>query len=122
MRRLVEEFGEKRAAEILGNTAPPARRKQQPTSVGVKPKARGIGWADQKGTGGGPAADWKNRPRREDEKPRVRLLRVTIKQGRRCADCRVLVPKDDDIMRLTWFSRQAWYCPPCGAKEVKRNG
>lgn len=118
--RLEAEFGPKRAAEILGDTTPPARRRQVPDHVGRRPK-RTPSWSD-KDAGSPKGVDWKNAKDGADERPsRINLLTARGKMVVRCHTCQTVVERGNEFLRFSYRGNQRDYCPPCGAAEARKH-
>lgn len=120
-RELVAAFGEKRAAEIMGDTTPPARRKPVPTRVGVPDKP--LPALTRSGPTGNPGwRELRDLDVLQGVRNPVKGVRIrTMAKARKCAGCsNEIVPGEEAmyVMRVGGINR--WYCMACGHREVAR--
>jgi hypothetical protein len=121
MRRLIEEFGEKRAREIMGDTRPVQRRKPVPEIVGAK--ERRLPALTRSGPTGNPG--WRElRDLDElDGRPpnRVTGVRIaTFRTAGRCTGCAGEIVIGAEAMQIERLASKRWYCVACGQREVER--
>jgi hypothetical protein len=119
-RRLEAEFGVARAAQILGDTTPPVRRRPVPMSVGRRPR-KGPAIDDRDRTVRGPSLlDYKARNRQLGIVDAVIRITVPVARSRRhCRECQTWIEAGEQFVRAHREAGVRDYCGPCGARVAR---
>lgn len=121
MRRLIDEFGEKRAREIMGDTRPVERRKPVPSHVGVKDKPLPALTRSGGPTGNPGWQELRDLDKLNDRKNPVQRVQIqTFRKAGKCHGCGSEIVAGTEAMRVIRVSTSRWFCMACGTEEARR--